>query len=88
MKEKGLERILKALANKRRMAIVHFLKKAKQSPVGDIASEIKLSFAATSRHLGILLAADIVEKEQRGLQMWYRLADDLSHPARVVTALL
>lgn len=70
---KELERILKSLANKRRLAIVGYLKKEKEATVGDIANKIRLSFKATSKHLGILAAADIVEKEQRGLQMWYRL---------------
>ena len=71
---KELERILKALANKRRLAIVQYLKKNNEANVGDIAETIKLSFKATSKHLGILAAADIVEKEQRSLQMWYSLA--------------
>ena len=70
---KELERILKALANKRRLAIIKYLKKAKEATVGDISEEIKLSFKATSKHLGVLANADIVEKEQRSLQMWYSL---------------
>ena len=73
MKEKELEKILKALANKRRLAIVRFLRKEKEATVGNIAKEIRLSFKATSKHLGILFSADVVEREQRGLQMWYRL---------------
>jgi DNA-binding transcriptional ArsR family regulator len=74
-----LEKILKALANKRRLAIVKYLKKEKEAKVGDISSEIKLSFKATSKHLGILYAVDIVEKEQRGLEMYYSL-NSTSHP--------
>ncbi len=76
---KELERILKALANKRRLAIVKYLKQEKEAAVGDISGEIKLSFKATSKHLGVLAAVDIVEKEQRGLRMWYRLSPVL-HP--------
>lgn len=79
MKEKELERILKALANRRRLAIIAHLRKAKEATVGDIAEHIKLSFKATSKHLGILSSADIVDKEQRSLQMWYRLSTT-SHP--------
>lgn len=71
---KNLERALKALANKRRLAILQYLKKEGEANVGDIASEIKLSFTATSKHLGVLSAADIVEKEQRSLEMWYKIA--------------
>ena len=76
---KDLERILKALANKRRLAIVRCLKKNKESTVGDIAEAIKLSFKATSKHLAVLYNADIVDREQRSLQMFYRLSINL-HP--------
>lgn len=69
-----LERTLKALANKRRLAIIKYLKKEKEATVGDIAEAIHLSFKSTSRHLAILFAAFIVEKEQRSLQMWYKLS--------------
>lgn len=82
---KEYERILKALANKRRLAIIIFLKKDKQATVGDIARKIKLSFKATSKHLGLLAAVDIVEKEQVGLQMWYRLLPRLHHLVKYIS---
>ncbi len=70
---KDLERILKALANKRRLAILKHLKGGKAS-VSDIAKTIKLSFKATSKHLTILTGAGILEKEQDGLIMWHSLS--------------
>jgi len=70
---KELEKILKALANQRRLAIVAHLRGKKEATVGDIATAIKLSFRATSKHLGRLAEADIVEREQRSLNMYYRL---------------
>ena len=85
---KNLERVLKALANKRRLAILQYLKKEKSATVGDIAAEIKVSFTATSKHLGKLAAADIIEREQRGLEMWYSLAKHLHHAARHIINLL
>ncbi len=85
MKEKDLERVLKALANKRRLAIVKYLRKKKEAMVGDIAEEIKISFTATSKHLGVLFAADIVEREQRSLQMWYRFSGELNHIAKYIS---
>lgn len=88
MKEKELERTLKALANRRRLSIVKYLKVEKQASVGDIAEEIRLSFKATSKHLGILSAAGITDREQRSLQMFYRLAENLPVAARHITALL
>ena len=61
---KDLEKILKAFANRRRLAIVKYLKKNGEAPVSKIAGEIKLSFKATSKHLGILTAADILEESK------------------------
>lgn len=48
---KEYERILKALANRRRLAILRHIRREKEARVGDIASAIRLSFKATSRHL-------------------------------------
>jgi len=76
---KKLEKILKAVANRRRIAIVRYLAQNKEASVSDISGEIRLSFKATSKHLSVLYAADIVEKEQRSLQMFYRLSDT-PHP--------
>lgn len=88
MKEKEIERSLKALANRRRLGIVKYVKKENESNVSNIASEIKLSFAATSRHLNLLAAADILDREQRGLEMFYRISTDLPEPARRIISLL
>lgn len=74
---KDLERTLKALANRRRLAILKYLKTRREAPVGEIAGEIRLSFKATSKHLAILAAANLVDREQRSLQMLYRLGDHI-----------
>lgn len=76
---KNIERILKALANKRRLAIVWYLKREKEATVGQIGREIKLSLKATSKHLAILHAVDIVDREQRGPHMFYRIAAKPHH---------
>jgi len=68
---KEYERILKALANRRRLAIVAFLKKKREATVGDIAEQIKLSFTSTSKHLNILSRTDILDKRQVGLEVYY-----------------
>ncbi|MBI3627466.1 MAG: helix-turn-helix transcriptional regulator [Candidatus Sungbacteria bacterium] len=60
---KDFERVLKALANRRRLSIVKYLKKEKEASVSEIAGKIGISLKATSKHLGILSAADIVDKE-------------------------
>ena len=80
MKEKELERLFKALANKRRIKIIMFLKekKGKEANVGSIAEHLHLSFKSTSRHLGVLNGADVLEKDQRSSEVFYRMNRDLS----------
>jgi DNA-binding transcriptional ArsR family regulator len=73
MREKQLEKILKALANRRRLAITAYLKRVSEANVGNIAAEINLSFAATSRHLVILERSGIFDKEQRNKEIFYRI---------------
>lgn len=70
-----LERKLKALANKRRLAIVKYLEQKQQATVGEIAAYIKLSFKSTSRHLYVLAGADVIDKEQRSREVYYFLQD-------------
>ena len=82
---KGLEKILKVLGNRRRLAILALLNGESEATVGEIAHTIKLSFTATSRHLGILRAVDLVEKDQRGLEVYYSLSKNLG---RIVTNVL
>lgn len=88
MKDKELESNLKALGNRRRLAIVRFIKKSKEASVGDIADEIKLSLKSTSRHLAVLFSAGILEREQRSLQVFYRLAPDIPEPIRRIVSTL
>ena len=70
---KESERVLKALANRRRLLIVKFLKTKGAAAVGSIADHIRLSFAATSRHLRVLANADLVESEQINTTVSYSL---------------
>ncbi|HEY4526907.1 MAG TPA: metalloregulator ArsR/SmtB family transcription factor [Candidatus Paceibacterota bacterium] len=68
-----LERVLKALANRRRLMIIKFLLSKKSASVGDIADHIKLSIAATSRHLRQLANADILKTDQLNTTVNYSL---------------
>ena len=68
-----LERLMKAFANGRRLAIIEYLKSNKEASVSDVAAEIHLSLKSTSKHLNILAAANILEKEQRSLEVFYRI---------------
>lgn len=81
------EKQLKALGNRRRLAILKYLHGVTMASVGDIAAEIKLSFKSTSRHLAVLRAAEIVDKEQQGLVMYYHLSKPTSNLTKLVLAL-
>ena len=88
MKEAELEIQLKALANRRRLAILNLLRRRREANVGDIAEAIKLSFTSTSKHLLILERAGFAEKEQKSLQVFYRIAPDASKILPHVLSLL
>lgn len=84
-KIRDLEKNLKVLANKRRLVIIKYLKRVKEAKVGDIADELKISFKATSKHLGLLFNANVIEREQKSLQMWYRLSSDQNNIAKYIS---
>jgi len=88
MKDKELETNLKALANRRRLSIVRFIKRNTEASVGDIASEIHLSLKSTSRHLSVLFSSGLLEREQRSLQVFYKLAPGITEPIRRVVSTL
>jgi len=79
---------MKALANRRRLAILKYLKADGRATVSDVAHKIELSFKSTSKHLRILAAAGIIEREQISLQMWYELSESLPEGVRPILALL
>jgi ArsR family transcriptional regulator, virulence genes transcriptional regulator len=84
MKDSSAEKILKVLANRRRIAILRLLLKRKEMSVTAIAEEIKLSVKSTSRHLQDLYAEDIVSRDQRSLTVYYRMNEDLPKLAQAV----
>lgn len=75
MKYQEVEKNYKALANRRRIAIIHFLYKENKARVNDISENIKLSFKSTSRHLQVLKAIGMIDSEQVGLEQYYYLTD-------------
>lgn len=84
-----MERTLKALANKRRLAIISLLYKKGKKNVGQIAESIRLSFRSTSRHLSVLANADILEKEQKSKQSFYSIHQNthelIEHILKILT---
>ena len=85
---RDLEKVLKAVANRRRLAILKYLKTDGPVSVGDIAEKIDLSFKATSKHLGILSAVDIIEKNQKSTKIFYHLATTQKPVVKNLLALL
>ena len=71
---KLLEKLLKALANYRRLLIIKALKQKTRLNVGQVARMIELSFRATSRHLNNLYKQGVVIRQQKNLNMYYSLA--------------
>lgn len=80
---KDLEKIHKALANRRRLAILRHLKRRPGMSVGDISEAISLSFKSTSKHIAALSSAGLVEREQINLTMHYRISSQLPPTAKV-----
>ena len=87
-KMKELEKTLKALSNRRRLAIIKCLKGNKEMSVSALATEIKLAFKSTSRHLTVLRGANIVEGDQRNLSVFYSLAKEQVPVARYIISQL
>lgn len=73
MTDGELEKTLKAIASRRRFAILKALSTKKELSVTTLSKQIKLSFRSTSKHLSVLYAVGLVDKEQRSILMFYRL---------------
>ncbi len=84
----NIEWIVKALANRRRLAIVQLLAQQRGLTVEQIALHLRLSIKATSKHLVKLSRANILEREQISLFAYYRLRAPLHPIASVVLASL
>jgi len=76
-------RLLKALADPTRLAMVWCLRRA-QAPVCicDFTATFDLGQPTISHHMGKLKAAGLVESEKQGLWVYYQLRHDLA-PATV-----
>lgn len=72
---KNLEKLLKALGNRRRLAIIKYLMKEREANVANISENINLSFKSTSRHLSVLKQLDILDSRQQNLNVFYQLSD-------------
>lgn len=67
-------RILKALANERRLKSLKILFSAGQLPVNEISNRLNLSFKSTSKHLLILERAGFLSRKQIETTVFYSIA--------------
>jgi DNA-binding transcriptional ArsR family regulator len=77
-------RLLKALANERRLMILCQLAPGELS-VGALAPRIGISQSALSQHLAVLREDGVVATRRDGQTIWYRIADPAA--VRLVTTL-
>ncbi len=82
MNQKQLVRILKSLANPRRMQILLFLRKHRSLNVSTIAEKLDLSFRSTSRHLQHLKDAGVIDHKQDSTSVFYSLSSEI--PTEVI----
>lgn len=83
-----MEKQLKALANKKRLEILAYLKKEKKASVWEIADKIDLSLKSTSRHLAILRSVDLVKGSYVGKEKIYCLESISDQPSKYILGML
>ncbi len=67
-----LDRVFQALSDSTRRSILQNLVKGERS-VSDIAKPFELTFAAVSKHLKVLEAADLIDRRKQGSFQMIRL---------------
>jgi DNA-binding transcriptional ArsR family regulator len=71
----ALDRTYAALADPTRRAILVRLA-AEEARISDLADPLPMSFAGVSRHVAVLEAAGLIEREIRGREHWLSLRGD------------
>jgi DNA-binding transcriptional ArsR family regulator len=71
----ALDRTYAALADPTRRAILVRLAE-EEARISDLADPLPMSFAGVSRHVGVLEAAGLIEREIRGREHWLSLRTD------------
>ncbi len=86
MENKKLIKALKAISNERRFLILKILFKNKEVSVGNLSEMMDLSFRSVSKHLSVLLNADLVKYRQASLSRYYSI-DVESFPKELLSLL-
>ncbi len=78
-------RLLRLLANEKRLLVLCHLAGAGEQNVGELAEAVGLSQSALSQHLALLREDALVATRREAQTIWYRLADEKA--ARVLATL-
>ena len=76
----SMNRVFGALAHASRrhiLLVLHY--RGGEMTAGEIAGRFDCTWPTTTRHLGVLVDAGLVEKQQKGRQRFYRLDRDRLH---------
>ncbi len=80
--------ICQALSDPKRLRILYALGSDERS-VGDLASDLGVSIANVSQHLGVLRSRGLVESRREGTSIYYRLAyPETMEACRVLRSIL
>jgi len=80
VENEGLDRTYGALSDSTRRAILIALQHG-EARVRDLAEPFPISLAAVSRHIGVLHAAGLVQREVRGREHWMSARPEPLHDA-------
>lgn len=75
------ERLFKALANRRRLAILLYLDRVREATLVQISEEFRLPYKTVAWNLRKLLQVDLVEAERRGIIVYHSLSFTLRYAA-------
>ncbi|MDQ0208692.1 ArsR/SmtB family transcription factor [Alkalicoccobacillus murimartini] len=72
-----LERQFKALADNKRLQLIHLLSTKGQTCVCDLVDEMNMPQSKLSYHLKILMNAELLHKETKGTWSYYRVNEQV-----------
>lgn len=72
VEDQVLDRAYSALADSTRRRLLEALRRG-DARISDLAAPLPMTFAGVSRHIGVLEAAGLVQREVRGREHWVSL---------------
>ena len=85
---KEIVKILKALANERRLKLLKEIYKAGSLNVGDAGGMLMLSFRSTSKHLQKLRDAGLLEARQVGAAVHYYASKEIDPKIKTIIEII